>query len=151
AAADDGAIADVQLDTAQEFPAAGSDVALLHGAAVDRHAGDADLEGRIEYGEEIPLAVIGIVHAAAHLEGDGHAVADGVEKSTDDTDGRFGLREQESAATAAQHFLDGATEVDVDDIESALDQFDRGQRELLGLGAHELPADGMLVGRDVEV
>jgi hypothetical protein len=56
----------------------------------------------------------------------------------------------EAAAAAAEDFFHGAAEVDVDDIEAGLDEFFCARGKLLGLGAHELTADGALFVGDVE-
>ena len=64
--------------------------------------------------------------------------------ASDDFKRRFGLAQQKPAAAASQHFFDRAAEVDVDDVEARLDQPQSGRPELLGIGPHQLPADGVL-------
>jgi hypothetical protein len=48
--------------------------------------------------------------------------------------------------SSAEDLLHGAAEVDVDDVEARLDQPHRRRREGVGVGAHQLAADGMLTG-----
>ena len=55
-----------------------------------------------------------------------------------------------AAATAAEYFLHGAAEIDVDHVEATFDQPDRGRPELFRIGAHELTAGRMLFLRDVQ-
>ena len=80
AAAQHGAAAGVLFDLAQEFPAAGPDVALLDRAAVDGDGGHAAREGAVEDREELVPALLAVIESAAHLDRHGlfgrHRVAD---------------------------------------------------------------------------
>jgi len=48
-------------------------------------------------------------------------------------------------AAPSKHPLDRATEVDVDDIEPRLNQYQSAGRKLFWFGAHQLSTDGVLV------
>ena len=100
--------------------------------------------------EKLVAALGRVVDAAAHLDRDGNVRRHGVAHAADDLQRHVGLAQVKAAAAAAEHFLHRAAEVDVDHVEAALDQPQRGRAELLGLGAHELPADGMLFVGDVQ-
>src|SRR5262249_48698149 len=63
-------------------------------------------------------------------------------------DGR--LAQVKSATATPQNLLHRAAEIDVDHVEARLDELLCPERKLLGLGAHELPADRMLFVRDVK-
>ena len=60
------------------------------------------------------------------------------------------LAQMKSAAATAQHLLHRAAEVDVDHIKAILDESQRGRREIRRIGAHQLPAGGMLFVRHVQ-
>ena len=53
----------------------------------------------------------------------------------------LGLSQVETASALAHHFLDGAAEVDIDDIKAGLDQPHRPGRKLFRLGTHQLATD----------
>ena len=55
-----------------------------------------------------------------------------------------------AAATSHRRFH-RTTEIDVDDIETGLDEFQRGRPEFRGVRAHQLPADGVFFIRDVQM
>src|SRR6267142_1596020 len=62
----------------------------------------------------------------------------------------MGLTQVKAAAAAAENFLHRAAEVDVDGVETRLDEFLRTGGELLRLCAHQLPADRPLFVRNVQ-
>ena len=59
------------------------------------------------------------------------------------------LAQMKTTPAAAQHFFHRAAEIDVDDVEATLDQLLSSRTKLARIGAHQLPADRMLVVGDV--
>ena len=72
----------------------------------------------------------------------------GVADPCHDVERGFRLAEQVAAAAAAEDFLDGAAEVDVDDVEARLDEPPGRRREVVGVRPHELAAHGVLLVGD---
>ena len=113
-------------------------------------AGDAALEGAVEDLEKLLAALGGVVDAAAHFDRHRDVRRHGVAHAADDFERHVRLAQVEAAAATAEHLLHRAAEVDVDHVEPALDEPLGGGAELLGLGAHELAADGVLLVGDVQ-
>ena len=132
----------VPLHFAQKLPAAGADVALLDGAAVNGDRRDAARERAVEDRKELVAAFGRVVDAAAHLDRDGHVRRHGVADASDDFERHFRLAEVIPAAAAAQHLFHRAAEVDVDDVEAGFDQ-PRGRRsKILGFAPISCPPTG---------
>lgn len=150
AAAKDDPVACEPFDFPEKLPAARSDIALLDRSAVDRDGGDPDLERPFEDTKKVVATLGRVVDAAPHLNGDGDLGRYRVASPADDLQCDIRLAEMKAATTAAEHLLDGATKVDVDDVESRFDQLQGSGRELFRLGSHQLAADGMLFVADVQ-
>jgi hypothetical protein len=114
---------------------------------VDRDRRRTAGEGAVEDRPEVVAAGGRVVEAAAHLERHRHVRRHGVADARHDLQGRVGLGEQVAAAAPAEDLLHGAAEVDVDDVVALGHQPPRGRREVVGVRAHQLAADGMLLGR----
>ncbi len=145
AAAEDGLVARVALDAFDELPVAAAGVALFDRAAMHGDGGQAGLEGRIEDAKEVLLALGGVIHAAPQLKRNRDRSRDGVAHAFDDLDRRDRVGEQETAAATPQHLPDRAAEVDVDHVEAGLGHHDGGGGQRARLGAHQLPADRVIL------
>ena len=141
AAAQHDAIAGILLELTQEFPLARSFVALLDGSPVDRDGRHADLEGAVENLEEPPLRLGAVVHAAAHLDRDRHAIRDRAIHVANNGQRFVGMAQHVSATAAAQHFLHWATEIDIHDVVSRPNHDVRCLGEDVWIAAHQLAAD----------
>ena len=150
ARSDHRAGAGVPLHAGQKRPVGRPHVALSHGAAVHGDGRDPPGECAVEDRPEAVLALRGVVEAAAHLEGDGHMGGRRVADALDDLESRVGNTQEVAAAATAEHLLDGAAEIDVDDIVARGHEPPGGGGEVVGVRAHELAADGVLVVRDGE-
>ena len=138
------------LDRGEKLPVARADILLLHGAAMDGDRGDPALKGTIEDRPEPLGALLRVIDPAAHLEGDGDAGRHGIAHSGNDLEGRLRNAEEIAPATAAKHLFDRAAEVDVDDV-VALGHEPAGRGgKVVGIRAHELRADRMLLGGEGE-
>ncbi len=84
-----------------------------------------------------------VVHAAAQFHGERNSRRQRVAHFCNDFERRIGLRHQKTAAAAAEHFFHGAGEIQVEDVEAGLDQFERGRGKIVGHGPHELRSAGM--------
>src|SRR5204863_8839464 len=100
--------------------------------------------------KEVALALRRVVEPASHLDGDGAPPAHVVEDRLHDVERSRGGRQKEPASAAAEDFLHGATEVDVDQVVPVGDELRGGAPELIGLRAHELTADWMIVFSDLQ-
>ncbi len=138
------------LHFAQKFPAAGADVALLNGSPMHGHRRRAQGKRPVENLEE-PIAAGGrVVHAAPHFHRHRNVRRHDVACPLYDFQRHLRLSQMKSAAAFAKHLLHRAAEVDVNHVEARLDQPRRPGRELLRLGPHQLPADGMLLVARIE-
>ena len=146
AAAEDGFVAGAALGGGQEIPVAAARVALPHRAGMDGDRVDAELERRVENPQEVLPALGRVVQAAAHLDSHRHVPRNRRAHGPYDLDGCVRRREQEAAAVSSEHLLDRAAEVEVDHVIAAFDEDGGGLGELAGLGPHELPAHGVIVG-----
>ena len=79
-----------------------------------------------------------VIDAAAHLDRNGDFRRYDIARSSNDLQGHAGLPQMKTAATASQHFLDWATEIDVDEV--------GGDRIDQLLGTVEDPGDAELAG-----
>ena len=145
AAAEHHAISDILLDSFEERPLARADITLANGARVHRHRIDAGGKGPVENGEELVLALDGVVHASPHLERHRSAAVDGLNDCPHDRQRRFRVRQQITAPAAAEDLLDRTTEVDVHHVVAGLNQCVGRLGKGVGLGPHELAADRMIV------
>lgn len=116
AVADDGDVdARVVLDLADEGPVGFAGVHLAAGAPVDGQGGDtAVLQLFGQGGDALVLAV----PAEAGLDGDGQL--DGFDDLTRDVEHEGDVLEQSGAGSLAGYALDGAAEVEVDDVGAGL-------------------------------
>ena len=145
ARADHDLLARVPLRRRKKVPVARADVFLLNGAAVHGDRRRTAGEGAVEDRPEVVEAFRGVVEAAAHLERDGHVRWHRLANLRHDLERDGGLREEVAAATAAEHLLHGAAEVDVDDVVALGHEPAGGRRKIIGIRAHQLAAHGMLL------
>ncbi len=94
----------IQLfDFAQELPFAGTDIALLHGSAMDRDGIDTDLKRSVQNLEELVATFIRIIHSAPHLHGNRHGRRDHIARAADHFQCNSGLAQVIAAAAFAEH------------------------------------------------
>ena len=117
---------------------------------MDGDGRDAALESAVENGEELFAAFRRVVQAAAHFDRDRNVRRHGFAHSGNDFQRRFHLAQQKSATATAEHFFHRAAEIDVDHVEARGHQALGRGGEIVGIGAHQLPADGMLFVGDVQ-
>ena len=88
---------------------------------------------------------------APHLDGDGDVRRDDLAHARDNFEGRFGLAKMIPAPATADRRLHRAAEIDVDDIETGVDESLRSELKLSWVGAHQLATDGVIFVRDVQM
>ncbi len=128
----------------EEGPVGGAGVFLFDGAGVDGDGGELEGAGFVEDLVEGVGGLGGVVEGAAEFDGQRRA-GDGVADAAHDGEGGFGVGEEIAAAAAAHDFADGAGEIQVDDVEAVLDEQHGGAGEFVGVGAHELAGDRVVL------
>ncbi len=104
----------------------------------------------VEDGEKLVTALLTVVDPAAHLHGDGDVLGEAVADPRDDLQGHCRLAQVEPAAAPSQDLLDRAAKIDIDHIETGLDEPFGRRSESDRIGAHQLSADWMLLVGHVE-
>lgn len=87
----------------------------------------------------------GVIGAAAELDGAGGVGRHGVPDGAEDVDGFVGVFEEVAPAAFFADFLDGAGEVDVDDVVAQVGEDLGAGGYFVGVGTHELAGDGVVV------
>ena len=137
----------VVLNLAYEGPVSLSSVHLRASAAVDGYCGDADVLQPFR-GVDDELGVL--VPPEAGLDRDG-CVVNGLNDTPCHLDHFGDVSEHSGAGSFAGHLLDGASEVNVDNVGSALLHYFGGLNHWLNLAPVNLYADRPLGGVDVEL
>src|SRR5262245_4505808 len=106
----------------EKLPAAGSDVALHDGAAVNRNCRNAGRECTIEDRKELVAALRRIVETATHFYRNRNLRRHRIARPPNDLECNVGLAEMKAAAAAAENFLHRAAEIDVDHVKTRLDE-----------------------------
>ncbi len=130
-------------DLADDVPVGEAGVALGAGSAVDGDGGHAAV---LKAGGDFEGVDLGGVPADADFGGDGDASgADGVGDTAGDAFEEGAVAEEGGATVFGDDFVDGAAEVDVDEVGLfAVDDFAGGFAHAFAIGAEELDADGAL-------
>ncbi len=74
-----------------------------------------------------------VINSSSHFYGDGNFWRNIVASFSYDFEGYLGLAQVETSAAPPQNFLDGATEIDIDDVKSSSDQFQSSSGKLIGI------------------
>ena len=95
-------------------------------------------------GDDLALVPTG---AAFHGKRDGDGLADGSQEALHQGQ----IAQQTGPAVALDHLVDGAAEVDIDDVEPEVLANARGIRHDVGIGAEELRGDGAFLAFEFQV
>src|SRR5262245_2203189 len=110
------------LDFPQKIPVARAGIFLFHSPRVHRDRRDAAREGSVENLKKTIAALCRVVDPAAHLERYRDLSRDRFPDTLDDFQGDSRLSEVIPATTTAHRRFHGATEIDVNHVESGRDQ-----------------------------
>src|SRR6185369_6661534 len=96
--------------------------ALVNGSSVNGHGRDTEFKCAFKDFKELLAAFGRVVDATPHLQRHRNMYRHCIAHSSDDLQCYFRLAQVKSAAASAQHFLNGAAEIDIDHIEAAFDE-----------------------------
>ena len=144
ARAEDGPVGVVFFDASQEVPIGAASIFLLDAAGVNGDRGSARLAGPFGEVPEVFFRV-GILETLSDFEGHGFIAADFLDDGLDDFDDEFGVAHEKAAPPAPQGFIDGAGEVQVDDIEVSVREQSGGMGHDFGFVAYELSCGGVVI------
>ena len=130
------------FEVGKKVPVGEASVFLFDSAAVDGDGGELEVAGFVEDLVKPVGGLRGFVKRAAEF--DREKPGDGLAHAAHDGDGGLDVGEEISAAAPAHHFFDGAGEVQVDDVETAVKQHAGGLGEFFRFRTHELAGDGMV-------
>ena len=121
-------------------------VALLAGARMQRDGVQPAILGELGHGDGDQFVIVP-AGAVLHGERDGDGGADFAQQAFHQRQ----IAQQAGAAVALDHFVDGAAEVEIEDVEAQILADAGGFGHDVGVGAEELGGDGMLVGVEAEI
>ncbi len=140
------------LHFSQKFPPRWPVITLVYRATMHRDRSHTHRVSAVKNLEELFATFLAVVDPSPHLKCHRHRLGNRVAHSLHDFEGNRRLTQMVAPPTTPQHFLHRAAKVDVDHIEPAFHQPQRGRREILGIGTHQLPRDRVfLLGHHQEM
>ena len=145
AAPQDRHVGGVLPQLAQERPVAGPGVPLEDRPGMDRKNPDPQLASAVKNPEKLFPAFLRIVQAAPHFDRNRNVGGDRIAHAPHDRQRHFRLAEVKTAAVPAEDLLDRAAEINVDPVETPVQNPPRGRGEFFRRDAHQLRPDRVVV------